>query len=423
MNSYQEITDYLFKLERGGINFSLERISALLSHLGNPHLSLKAFHIGGTNGKGSTSAIIANIMKEAGYRVGLYTSPHLSMIEERFQINGQIITVDDFVEYSARVRKKIEEISIKLTFFEFLTAVAFLYFHEKKVDAAVIEVGMGGRLDATNLINPIVSVITNISLDHTDYLGSTIKAIAKEKAGIIKDNVPVVLGEIDQDIIDFITIELKPDNRYSIWGRDFKAEERSDGRFDYFGIKRQLNDMNISLRGFHQYINASMAICALECASDIFYIHENAIRKGLESIKWPGRLEYVEGNVRIIMDCAHNPHGIKYALDYIMQRIKFKRMFLIMGVMKDKDYPTMIMMIAPYCNKMIFTKVDIPRAALPVELAHIARDINKNTIITNTVKESIEIALSEADYEDIIFITGSIYVVGEARKILSDFLK
>ncbi len=423
MYSYPEIVDYLFKLERRGIDFSLERISTLLSYFGNPHLSLKAFHIGGTNGKGSTSAILANILKEAGYRVGLYTSPHLSLLEERFQINGEMISRDDLVEYACRVREKIEKFSIKLTFFEFLTAVAFLYFRERNVDAAVIEVGMGGRLDATNLVNPIVSIITNISLDHMDYLGSTIKAIAKEKSGIIKDNIPVVLGEIDQEVLDLITKELRPKNRYYIWQKDFRAEEVSDRRFNYFGIEKDLIDMKISLKGYHQYINASLAICALECTSNIFYTPESAIRKGLESIIWPGRLEYIEGNIKIIMDCAHNPHGIRYAIEYILSRVRFKRIFLIMGVMKDKDYPAMIKMIAPHCYKIIFTKVDIPRAASPGELAHYARNINKNTVITQSVRDSIELAVKEVDGDDLIFITGSIYVVGEARKILPEYLR
>ena len=423
--SYQETLSYLFGLQKFGIKFGLSNITHLLELFGNPHIALKTVHIAGTNGKGSTSVTLASIIQEAGYRVGLYTSPHLINFNERIKINGAEIDEERVVQLTEKLRLKIqdsrfsEELS-KITFFEFTTAMALLYFAEEGVDIAVIETGMGGRLDATNVIKPLVSVITNVSIEHREFLGDTLEAIAYEKGGIIKDKIPIVTGVEQPSALQVIeNICKEKEAPLYILGTDFSFHKKGTGIFSYKGIKESFDDLRLNLIGSHQFYNASLVLAVTELLRERgFSIHKDTIYNGLRNVSWPGRLETVSKDPWIILDGAHNPAGAEVLARAISDDLKFDRLFLIMGIMADKEIGAIISPLAPLAHEVILSRPRYERASSAEGLLPVAMKHNINSVAFEDLREAIGYARSKARNSDLIVISGSLFTVGEARAII-----
>lgn len=419
MARHQRITDYLYGLERHGIKPGLERISALLDALGGPQKAFRAVHVAGTNGKGSVSAMTASILTSAGYRTGLYTSPHLSKFNERITISGRKITDGELNRAAMEVRRAQRRAGIEgVTFFEFTTAMAFLHFRDKLVDLAVVETGMGGRLDATNLVVPLVSVITNIGLDHTDWLGSTIKAVATEKAGIIKPGVPVVTGETKRQALSVIRAAARDaTSMLYISGRDFHAEGTSDS-FGYSGLSGGLYKLKTRLFGAHQVQNAACALAAIECLrSNGLHITQAAVRKGLMETTWPARFEVLSRRPLVILDGAHNPAGAK-ALKEALTSVKKRRLILVVGIMSDKEIGGILKELVLIADEVIVTRPRGERSASLAELEKAAGAFNRPVIGIETVKGACKKALEKASQKDAVCVTGSLFTVAEAREYL-----
>lgn len=400
---YLETIGYLFNLkgseEKGkGYNLDLNNIKKLLNKIGNPQKSLKAIHIAGTNGKGSVCAMLSSILKQAGYKVGMYTSPHLVDFRERFQINGKNISKKDLVYYFNKIKNSIKN----QTFFEVITAIAFLYFKEKKVDYVVLEVGLGGRLDATNVVDPLVSVITNISLEHTQLLGETVEEIAYEKAGIIKKNKPVVIGATGS-ALKVIKNVVKKNSSKSYLVKKYK---KINNTFNINNYK----DLKLNLRGDFQIQNAALALTTIDVLNEHYNlkINKRNIKKGLLSIQWLGRFEFIEPN--LLVDCAHNPAAALTLKKEILKN-KYKRIILIIGILKDKDYKKILSIITSITDKIILTKPPIGRASDPNILGEYLKEIKRDYIIINNVKKAVNYAKNLSN--NLILVTGSIYTVRE----------
>src|SRR3990167_862994 len=430
--NYNETLEYLYSLEKFGIKLGLENISLTLNLLQNPHQKFKSIHIAGTNGKGSTAAMTASILQHAGYKTALYTSPHLQDFRERIMINRVMIPEGDVVELTEIIRSRIYNHSeLSLTFFEFTTAMAFLYFAKEKVDFAVIEVGMGGRLDATNVLNPVVSIITEIDIEHTEHLGEDIKSIAKEKGGIIKEKGTVILSSRKPDVIEIIESICKDKNAklYRI-GRDFGIRNEECGirssKFEFHNPKSAIHNFEIPLLGKYQIINASIAIKAsLIIKESGFKIDESNIRDGLKKVQWNGRLEIVSENPIIILDGAHNPAAAK-ALSEELKKfwnaeygIRVNQLMLIIVILKDKDYKGIISFLAPIADYIIITKPKTDRGRIAEDLKTESLKYKKDVEIIEDISEAISKAKSYIKSNDIICITGSFFTIGEAIKWVS----
>ncbi|MBU0627656.1 MAG: bifunctional folylpolyglutamate synthase/dihydrofolate synthase [Nanoarchaeota archaeon] len=390
--NYKQTLNFIYNLKgsehKGSFNLSLENMKILLKKLNSPEKSLKIIHVAGTNGKGSVCAMLSSILKEAGYKVGMYISPHLKEFRERFTINKKMISEQELVYYLEKLKPFITD----QTFFEVVTALAFLYFKEKKVDYLVCEVGLGGKLDATNIITPLVSIITNIGLEHQDYLGDTIEKIASEKAGIIKTNIPIITAA-EGPALNVIKKA---------------AKERNS---EVFTVNNPLTEFPLRLNGDFQKTNASIASETIKVLNNHYNlkIKQESIKTGLLKTTWPGRLEFISKNT--LVDCAHNPSAIK-ALKKELLKIKknYKKVFLIFGVLKDKDHKKMLDVLTPLINKIIFVKPKIPRALDPDILA---KETEKENIVIPDIKKALAYATKQAGKDDLILITGSIYLVGE----------
>ncbi len=385
--------EYLQSLEKFGIHLGLERVTYLLKRLGNPHRKFKSIHVAGTNGKGSTAAMIASILKKGGYKVGLYTSPHLFGYTERIKINDKSISKAELNKGLKLIEKIAKRQTDKPTVFEVLTAVAFWYFAKKKIDYAVVEVGMGGRLDATNVIFPLVTIITNIDYEHTDVLGTTLEKIAREKAGVIKPEVPVVTAETRLQSLKEIK-EVCEKNKCFLIGIDQKQAE-----------------LNSNLLGPHQKINAACAISAIRLAG--IKVPERVIAKGLMGVSWPGRFQVLSRRPLIVVDGAHNPAGAK-AL-----RVTIKEMFpgkytLIYGCQERKDFQNVIKELKPIVSNIIITKSSHNLAADPRYIYNHFRWSRTPMSVTYSIKE----ALSMWDWKNPLLISGSLFLVADSLKAL-----
>ncbi|MCC6501521.1 MAG: bifunctional folylpolyglutamate synthase/dihydrofolate synthase [Deltaproteobacteria bacterium] len=420
MPSSRGVIDYLYGLEKHGIKPGLDRVRTLLETLGSPQDSFRSIHVAGTNGKGSVCAMTASVLREAGLKTGLYTSPHLSKFNERISVSGKTITGKELVDAAVEVKAASEKAGLtELTFFEFTTAMAFLYFRRKKVDFAVIETGMGGRLDATNLVLPMVSVITNIDFDHTAWLGSTIKEIASEKAGIIKPGVPVVTGVEQKEALRVIQAKAKEEaSPIYLMGKDFHAGADDRGHLAYSGISGPLTGVNISLHGPHQMKNAAISLAAIELlrAREV-NIPEKAIRSGLRSASWPGRFEILSKRPLIVLDGAHNPSGA-LTLKAALGSLKKKRLILVVGIMSDKEIDGILKELVPSSDILIATAPAGERAADPGVIMEAASKYASLTMSAPTVKEACKKALSLAQKSDCVCVAGSLFTVGEARDFL-----
>jgi dihydrofolate synthase/folylpolyglutamate synthase len=406
--------------------FYLERMKHLLNLMGNPQNNFKSIHIAGTKGKGSTSAFIFSVLKEAGYKVGLYTSPHLQTLRERIRIDSGLISKEELVELVNIAKPYIEEakkhpIYGSPTFFEVLTALSFLYFFIKKVDFAVIEVGLGGRLDATNVILPLISVITPIGYDHMHILGNTLSQIAFEKAGIIKENIPVISSLQEEEawnVIKKVAIErrapiIKIDEKYS-WqrlsfsnlGQEFSINDGSNEKI-YF----------IPLLGNHQIINAVTAYGVFEVLKSKYFINidNESIKKGFSKVEWRGRFQILKENPMIVLDGAHNISSAKALKDTVTEYTKYDRLFLICGMMKDKDTLGFVSTLDPLVYSYHFVPLPSNRTRKPDELSEMVRSFStKDTFSYVNFKEAYEDVIKKASPTDLILITGSLYLVGEA---------
>ncbi len=428
---YRETIDYLYALQKHGIKLALSNSFRILESMGNPQRKFKAVHVAGTNGKGSTSAFIASMLRAAGLRVGLYTSPHLVSFTERIRINGDQISEKRVVELAKRIRNACDSLNaadstaMSPTFFEVTTAIAFTYFAEEEVDLAVIEVGMGGRLDSTNVMVPLVAIITNIDLEHTEYLGTTLEQIATEKAGIIKPGVPVVTGATQRETAGIIerTAQANASNVSRLY-KDFLPENVVSGSeqfFDYCGIKVKYRALKIHMVGRHQVDNACLALAAVEYLRDAgVTINEYGVRLGLEQARWEGRMERIGKRPDIYLDGAHNPASAQKLAATIRElKPSYGRMILVVGILCDKDYQGIARQIVPLADRVVVTKPHYARALDVAFLAGEIRKLHAQVTSAETVAAAIARARDVASPDDLILVTGSLYVVGEARAILA----
>lgn len=423
---------YLEELRVLGSNYGLERTERLLELLGNPHKKIKLIHIAGTNGKGSTSSILGKVLIEHGYKVGFFNSPHLEEIEETIRVNDENIPEEDLVylleEIKPYVNKVVEEGYKHPTEFEVLTCIMFLYLYRQKVDFGVIEVGLGGRLDSTNVIKPILSIITSISLDHTNILGNTIQEITNEKAGIIKDAIPVITcNQKDEALYIIKNKALLTKSKLTIVdSNDFVFLEIVNDDIPYQRVSVNFNNnkytLDLALLGKHQIINLSLAIKALEELEKLNYIkvNINKLYKGVKNVKWKGRLEVLKKDPFIVIDGAHNIAGIEFLKSNIEEYFKYKNLYLILGILADKNVEEMVKIIAPVATEVYTVTANSIRAASANELKEVVLEYNNNCIAFDDYDKAIKLSLSKANKDDLIVAAGSLYMIGEIRKQINN---
>lgn len=431
--TYQEALDYLFhftdyermhRVQKATSVFGLSRMNRLLEYCKNPHLGLRAVHIAGTKGKGSTAAMLASILRTAGFSVGLYTSPHIYDIRERIQINGDWISEADVTRLLNRLHPYLEVAkhggeTYAPTFFETFTVIAFLYFLERRVDFAVIEVGLGGRLDATNVLRPLACAITPVSFDHTDKLGTELPKIAWEKAGIIKPETPVVSGVQRPDALDVIrarSAELSAP--LHVVGEDVQIESGGD-TFAVTTWRRRLDALTVPLVGRHQQENAAVAVGLAEllCERGVA-ISDAHIRRGLAAVRWPGRIQTVSTDPETIVDGAHNEASVQVLAD-VLAGLPAKRTIFVVAIARDKDIPSIMRVLAPCGDEFIFTRTKNPRAAEPEDL--------KSRLLEAAPRKSVHLAAAPVDAlalarrlaspADRIVVTGSMYLAGDVLSL------
>ena len=410
--------EYLSQLNVSVIRLGLAPVTRLLEYLQNPQNVYASVLIGGTNGKGSIAAMTASILREAGYRTGIYTSPHLVDLRERIRVNGEMITEEALDALIDEVRGHVRE---DVTYFEVLTAVAFLHFCRRKVDIAVLEVGLGGRLDATNVVKPVASVISNISLEHREYLGNRLRDIAREKAGIIKDKGVCITAARQKPVLEIFneTCRERKAKLYRLGGH-IRTRRHRNGVFDYHGISKNYKGLNCSLPGQHQIENAALALAAIEILTNNgFPVDDSAVYGGMQKTHWEGRLEILQAAPRLIVDGGHNPAGVSALCRALKNDFSYRHLILVFGVLHDKNFPLMLKNIAPLADKIIITKPESERAVSTSELAEIASLYNDYVEVVEQTGEALKRALSLAGRHDLICVTGSLYLVGEIKKAFS----
>ena len=408
MKSYQDTLDWMFsklpmyqKVGGSAYRPGLERILAMDTHLEHPHRTFKSIHVAGTNGKGSTSHILASVLQSAGYKVGLYTSPHLLDFRERIKVNGQLITEKNVIQFIERHAAYFE--SEQISFFEMTVGMAFSHFRECQVDYAIVEVGLGGRLDATNIIMPVLSVITNIGLDHTEFLGTTRTQIAKEKAGIIKSGIPVVVGQKDKETQKvFEEIALKQSAKLTF-------------------VKVQNQHWETDLKGVYQVQNIQTALTALACL-DVHKIDLNTLKQGLKNVisntGLLGRWQIIADSPQLILDVGHNKEGLSF-LATELQKLAFDHLHLIMGFVKGKKVVDLISLFPSEASFYLSSpKIDraIPLSTLKAELT----GSSKNIDFFPTVIDALNKARSSANVNDLILVCGSTFVVAEVLSFIKN---
>ena len=410
--------------------YNLERISRLLAQLGNPHRRLKVVHVAGSKGKGSTAALIASILTHADYKTGLFTQPHLITPRERCRINSRLISEIEFAQYVDRLKPSIEAMTElesigRVSFFEIYTALAFTYFADNAVDFAVVEVGLGGRLDATNVVDPLVSVITPISLEHTAILGDTHEAIAIEKAEIIKPNRPVVLApQVSEAQAVFETVATDRDAPMDAVGRNIHLKRKDwNTNGQTLDLKTQsayYPDLFLSLLGEHQAVNAATAIgCIERIRQEGHQVPRTSIYDGLKEARWAGRMQVVGQSPVILLDGAHSPTSVEALCKAIREVFRYQRLILVVGLMRDKDLQAIGQVLCPFADEIITTQAfDNLRVVPAKEIAGAWSETGTILHVCPSVGEAIPLAQSIATTSDLICVAGSIYIVGEAMKVL-----
>ncbi len=420
--SYLQSVEFLYGLQKHGIKPGLEVIQALLDRLEHPERRYLSLHIGGTNGKGSTAAMAASMLQAAGYRVGLYTSPHLMDFRERMLVSGTMISEERVAALTDRVRA-VCGAPREPTFFEFTTAMAFQHFADARIDVAVVEVGLGGRFDATNVLVPAATAITNVALDHQEYLGTTIGEIAFEKAGIIKSGVPVVVGRVSSEAAAVVArVAGERGAPLSRLPGDFKAAGESPAQFRYDGMEVSYDGLACPLAGRHQLDNAACALALLEVAAGRgLPVSEEAARKGLQAVRWGGRLETVDSRPQIVLDGAHNPDAAAVVAEYvedIRRRRPGSRVVLVLGMMQDKDREGFLDQLLPHTDEVIVTQARVPRAASAQALDASLRARGRTAHVVPDPADAIGLARRLAAPDDLILVTGSLMLVGEIQAIV-----
>lgn len=416
MDRLQETLNWLYSLEARGEIYKLERMERALALIGNPHLRMPIVHIAGTKGKGSVAAMLDSCLRAAGYRTGLYTKPHLVNLSERTRVNGGEIPAARLLGYIESLRAIYERAGMALTFFEFTVALMFLYFAESAVDVAVVETGLGGRLDSTNVVHPILSVITPIGFDHMEYLGYTIASIAAEKGGIIKPGIPVVLGTRDPEARTTLTsIALSRGSAAMMIDRDFHYGSHAPAhRLDYRGLGIELEAVEINLVGPFQLQNGAIALAAMEALRGLGWrLGEATIRKGLREVNWPGRVDVVQRSPLVVLDCAHNEISIEALLETV--RLEFgadARPRLIFGCLADKEWEKMAALLRPWVRDVTLTRVK-PKRPLDPERLVPSFAARVPTRVIREPADAIAQVMEEARPEDFILVTGSVYLIGD----------
>ncbi len=445
---YQQALDYLYsfvdysltrQLRYSPEKFNLERMRDFMKLAGNPHKDYPVIHIAGTKGKGSTASMIASILRQAGYKTGLYTSPHLQEFTERIQVNGQPLSKEELVSYLDELKPLVEKVP-ELTTFEITTALGFKAFSERNVDIAVVEVGLGGRLDATNIVSPLVSVITSLSFDHMNVLGDSITQIAAEKGGIIKKGKPVILApqwKEAREVIEKICEEKRApltiigrdyffsDHSHSLAGQTFIVWPKEDqdlinefilsgGRSDW-----EPEHYTIPLLGFHQVENAATAYATIETLRSVgLNLNKKQISEGFATVSWPGRFEVISSEPLIVVDSAHNKDSalrLRLAMD---DYLNGKPILLIFGSSEDKDVQGMFSHLLPRVRIVIATQSEHPRAMDPDILVELANQFGKKAIVTHSIEDAISMAMEQAGKDTAILVAGSIFVAAAAREII-----
>jgi dihydrofolate synthase / folylpolyglutamate synthase len=417
--TYSEALEYLYGLQKYGIKFGLNKTANLLKAFGNPHRGQRYVHIGGTNGKGSVAAMLESVFMESGLKVALYSSPHLVRFAERFRINRQEITPKEVTSLTREIRAVIGP-EPPPTFFEVATTMALVYFAREECDLAIMEVGMGGRLDATNVIRPMVSVITNISLDHQAYLGRRVLEIAGEKAGIIKRGVDLITAATQPSVLRLFQ-SVCDAKKAALWrvGRDVRYRKGSAG-LDYRGLDRRFGNLELGLRGDFQRRNAATALAVLEVLDRKgLRVSERDITEGLKHPYWPGRVHVISHNPLIVLDGGHNPAAVRVLADSVGREFRYKKLILVLGIMKDKDIAGVVRAIVPKADYVIYSRPAYDRAAAPEEIRQKARSFGKPGEVLSPLKDAIERAKTIAGSEDMILICGSLFTVGEAMTRLA----
>lgn len=417
--NFDEALNWLYDFQKFGIRLGLERIQHLVNELGNPHHDMKVIHVAGTNGKGSVCRLIGSILQEGGYNVGVYLSPHLQRFSERMTVSNKEISEEDIASLVTTIKPIVDEMIKEEnapTFFEIVTAMAFQYFHDKNVDFAIIEVGLGGRYDATNVVNPLITVITNVSLEHENVLGKKIEDIAGEKAGIIKNDIPVITAATGKALT---VIEKKvTDNNASLEIVDNKRWKRLHGDMNGQGflIKGPLTEyhLNTLLLGLFQGENIALAIATIEqLQMNGTYLTDEAIINGIEKTVNPGRMEIVGTEPTILLDGAHNIAGMKSLKKTLEEDFVYERLILVLGILSDKNIQGILDIITPITDTIIVTKSHNERACDPSKLKEMIG--RKEVLVKNEISDAIDYAKKVAKKQDLICITGSLFTVGESK--------
>ena len=405
-------------------DLGLNRIRELLKRLGNPQERLHFIHVAGTNGKGSVCAMLSSVLQKAGYRTGLFTSPHLRDYAERIQINGEMISRESFCWIAEMMQPAIEAMEDRPTEFECFTAAAVLYFNQMHCDVVVFEVGLGGRLDATNIISsPDVAIITNIGLEHTEYLGDTLEKIAAEKAGIIKPGTSVIMYTQTKTVEDCVRKRCT-ECGCSLTVTDPSQEEllSADVGQQTFRYKTH-NALTLKLAGTYQYKNAAVVLDCIDVMRDLgYHIPEQSVQDGFLSVRWSGRFELLCKHPQTILDGAHNPNGVEELTASLRQYFPGRRAIFVMGVMSDKNRREMLRQIAPTAKELIVVKTDYYRAAECCDIIADAKSILQNKPVKNgnTVSQGIRIAMDDAQKDDIVCIFGSLYQIDEVKRFFEE---
>ena len=427
----EEALNYLYSLIPKGIKLGLENISTVLNGLGNPQLNTPTIHIAGTNGKGSTAAFCESILRNAGYKVGLYTSPHLNHFGERIQINRVPLSENELIQLVAKVKHVVENLKIPITFFEFATAMAFLHFAEQETDINVIEVGMGGRLDATSLCKGDITIITSIAKDHTSYLGTKIEEITFEKASVIKEGGTVFaikgtkkVHEVIKSISDIKSATAQFLGEHFVLKKN--PGKNSPSLITYQNPNVCLKDLEISLAGGFQASNAALALsaCLHHARKSGKEISEQSIRTSLKNTSWAGRMEVISSRPTILLDIAHNPAAVKEMAKSAQKLFSYTRVIVIYGAMKDKQSDEMLQELTNFADHFILVRPNQERSENPTRFKKILKKYNTPCEVIESIPKAIRKVKQTALSDDMVCITGSIFTVGEARHYLeneSDF--
>lgn len=428
--TYDEVLAYLDRLQMHKIKLGLDAMVSFLDSVGRPEKKIKFVHIAGTNGKGSVCASLSEILVRAGYRVGVYTSPHLSSVRERFRIGDQYISEEEFADLGTRICTVLGK--DKITYFEFTTALGLLWFSKSDLDLVLLETGLGGRLDATNVVTPLVSVITSISMDHEAYLGNTLTAVAGEKAGIIKPGIPVVSGAVKPEAAAVIR-RVSSDQQAPLFclGQEFDFHDSGDKTWSWIGAGsfsgHKIEGLYCSRPSLVNRQNDALAVAALKLLEHHgFKVSLGDVRAGLGAVKWPGRMEYFElpfvpggGIRRYLLDGAHNLDGVINLAETLREKFSYENLICIWGAMADKDLAGTLAVITPLVDHLILTQPDGERSASVEYIRDYLSDEKKDGVdCVAAGADALALAESKATDEDLIVIGGSLYLIGAMRSLL-----